>query len=336
MLSLLNHAIPFSKLLSLSSSSRISQDEAPIYFPQFMSLPAELRLKIWDFAIEPRTHHIHFRLYSRPWSEVEEEEEATGDLDALESADAGLETGDGMGEIYGYLPDGRLTRDKCNMVILPCNESSCKCAFYPPSSRGALPLPATLYACSESRDVALPRFSKYFSQEYDTCGRPVTKQYSGLAATTDPDSVFPTVGLMLNPSIDALLIHTNIASGTAVRELQHFAAIAARQVPDLRKVVIVLTICMPPYHFWTSRRFQYWRNWGQNPWWIPIKYLVQMHGLREVVLSHSLKDKMLPSEWRDMILSRWEDELVKAKDKWPVEWGGTMPSLRFVSKPKDA
>lgn len=336
MLSLLNHAIPFSKLLSLSSSSRTTQDEAPIYFPQFMSLPAELRLKIWDLAIEPRTHRVHFRLYTRPYSEVEEEEEAPGDLDALQSADAGLETGDGMGEVYGYLPDGSPTRRECNMVILPCNEPSCKCNFYPPSSRGALPLPATLYACSESREVALPQFSKCFGEEYNARGRPVTKRYSGLTATTDQDPVFPTVGLLLNPSIDAIIITTNIASTTAVRELHHVAAIVARQMPDLRKAVIELAISMPPYHFWSSRRFQYWTNWGRNPWWIPIKFLVQMKGLREVVLSRPFKDKMLPSEWRARILSQWEDELVKVKDKWPVEWEGKMPSLRFVSKLQDA
>lgn len=309
-----------------------------------MSLPAELRLKIWDYALEPRLHRIHLYVYTQPYSDDEEEEEdedegepeAPGASDALESADAGSETGDGMGEVYGFGPDGGPLRRKCNMVITPCKSGTCRCDFFPPSSRDALPLPATAYACSESREVTLPQFSKYLGEEYNTRGLPVTKRYSGLVATSTQDSVFPTVGLLLNPSIDNILIRANVASASSVQEVHHFAAVAARQLLDLRKVVIELGISMPPYRFWSSARFQYWRNWGQNPWWIPIKFLLRMKRLREVVFVRRAKDKMLPKEWRDRIMSQWEDKFGTEKEKWPIEWAGTMPSLRFASEPEQA
>lgn len=60
-----------------------------------------------------------------------------------------------------------------------------------------------------------------------------------------------------------------------------------------------------------------------------MKFLVQMVHLEEVVMLRRT-DKMLPPEWAARTSSQWEEELNKVRDMWPVEWNGTMPTLRFA------
>jgi hypothetical protein len=150
-----------------------------------------------------------------------------------------------------------------------------------------------------------------------------------------PPSEPPVTGLIINPSVDTLHIGVNVASYSGVLTLSRFAAIVAQQIPDIQRVILSLHIAMPPYKFWASARFQYWKNWGGIGWWVPSRHLIKMPALREVVLLVRKKEKMLPVEWRNRTEGQWVEELLKVEDQWPAGWEGKMPSLKFLYSLED-
>jgi hypothetical protein len=69
---------------------------------------------------------------------------------------------------------------------------------------------------------------------------------------------------------------------------------------------------------------------------VPVRFLVKLRGLGEVILVCNLKEKMLPVEWRTRTEEQWAEELLKEREGWPVEWEERMPSLRFVGSVEEA
>ena len=191
-----------------------------------------------------------------------------------------------------------------------------------------------LFACKESRNATVLLYKRVLEEEYDIRGKTVLNPVSGIEKS--PTSMPPRTGLAINYSIDAIIMPVNIPTRSAILELHHFSAVAAQQIPHLRKFIVHLRIFMPPYKFWSSRRFQYWRKWGETSWWVPIRYLLRMRALEEVVLLRNGEEKLLPSEWKSRVIAQWTEELLKVKDAWPVEWEGKMPSLRFVTSVAEA
>lgn len=338
-MNLFNPRAFLSKLFASSRANEEPDVETPVTFPQFARLPVELRLRIWEFAVEPRIHRIHLHSSCSPGQlhaqrstssnsddaalyatetdgspNVEDATESEG-LDALPAVD------------YG-------TGWRYHMRITPCEGHPCNCYRPPPEILGAVPLPAVLSVCSESRKVARPLYARYIDQDYDSRG--VVLRRAGTQPREPNTSLeYSRAGIILNPQIDVLLLPINIASGTGVRELQHFAAVAARNIPDISKVIIEISVSMPPFRWWSSARFEYWRNWGATSWWIPTGFLVYMRGLREVVLVRQF-DRMLPDEWRDRLQGQWREEFLGVREKWPKEWDGTPPRLRFVQDLSEA
>lgn len=114
-------------------------------------------------------------------------------------------------------------------------------------------------------------------------------------------------GVVLNPAFDTILLTMNIASSGGIQNIIHFVAMAAREIPQVRRAVIEIRIAMPPYQLSERRRFRKWRNWGPDGAWVPRK-IVKMDNLREIVILWECggkNDKMLPQEWRDRTMSIW-------------------------------
>ncbi|KAE9368420.1 hypothetical protein N431DRAFT_428204 [Stipitochalara longipes BDJ] len=306
-------------------------------FPQFSKLPIELRLKIWAFALEPRYLRIHLHKSYPMWLNDEQRYEgyapAWPEHSSLTEPFNGPEyipmTREEGGELYGY-PDSQSDPRPCGIILTPCaNTHPCGCTYFPPSSTHAQPLPGSLFACCESRDASMGQYIRCMEEEYDTRGLVVVHPSSQLVKSP-PSTLLPRTGMVINPSLDMLVLRANVASRSGVQEVHHLASILSVQLPDIGKVVIQLGIAMPPYKFWQSNRFQYWRKWGEDGWWVPMRFLVKLRGLKEVVLVCNLKEKMLPLEWRTRTESQWMEEFLKLEKGWPAEWKGKMPSLKFV------
>jgi hypothetical protein len=140
----------------------------------------------------------------------------------------------------------------------------------------------------------------------------------------------------MNPQLDSLVLRINVASRSDVQKVQHLASILSSHLPEIRKVVVLLRVAMVPFRHWQPNRFRYWRKWGEDGWWVPVRFLIKLKGLREVVLVYDFGQKMLPPEWRARTVGQWVEELVKVQERWPVEWDGVMPSLRFVGSLAEA
>jgi hypothetical protein len=93
---------------------------------------------------------------------------------------------------------------------------------------------------------------------------------------------------------------------------------------------------MAPFQHRQPERLQYWWNWGEDGWWVPVRALVKLKELREVVLVCDPGQKMLPSEWRARTVVQWVEELEKEQERWPIEWDRVMLSLRFVGSFEEA
>jgi hypothetical protein len=158
---------------------------------------------------------------------------------------------------------------------------------------------------------------------------------TSLLTKSPPSTLLPKTGLVINPSLDTVILRVNVASRSNVQELHHLASILSTQLPEIRKVVIQIRIAMPPYKFWQSTRFQYWMRWGESGWWVPMRFLIKLRGLREVVLV-CRGEKMLPQQWMARTEGQWAEEMEKRREEWPVEWRATMPSLTFVGNMKEA
>jgi hypothetical protein len=70
---------------------------------------------------------------------------------------------------------------------------------------------------------------------------------------------------------------------------------------------------------------------------VPRK-LVKFGNLKEIVVlvEGKVHGKMLPDEWRERTLLIWGQELGKMRERWPEEWEGHMPKLKFVTRFEDA
>ncbi|KAH7330515.1 hypothetical protein BKA65DRAFT_509517 [Rhexocercosporidium sp. MPI-PUGE-AT-0058] len=327
------------------TSSRRPHDTLPVRpplksFPQFSELPTELRLRIWSVAAPSRIVRVHLHEFSPPRLRDEQRWEGYApDSDSNSSADVPSHHGprfiQGPAERRPDLPMYGVPRaEPHHMLITLCSASHpCGCDIYPPRSQNLLPIPGVLLACHESRGVLLGQYRRCLEEEYDTWGNKVVNPISRMQKSLPSQP--PVTGVIMNPSADILHVGTNVASCHSVVELNRFAGIVAQQIPDVRKIVLNLHIAMPPYKFWASGRFQYWKNWGGTGWWVPARHLVNMPCLKEVVLVVNKSERMLPVEWRNRTESQWIEELLKVEDQWPAVWEGKIPSLKFVQSVED-
>ena len=321
-----------------TSSSQPKEPALPSIgsFPQFSRLPVELRLKIWGFALEPRSLRIHLHRCCPPW--VDQEQRWEGYAPDWPEHSSLTEPFDGPpfipvaeeenGVSYGS-PNAHSDPRPYHMVITPCTDlHPCHCQNSPALSRHASPLPASLLACRESLEAGIGSYIRCMEHEYDVRGVVVRHPIS--VRPQQPPSRSPLTGIIMNPQLDSLVLRTNIPSRSDVQKVQHLACILSSHLPEIRKVVIQLRVAMAPFRHWRPNRLLYWRKWGEDGWWVPVRFLIKLKLLREVVLVYDLGHKMLPLEWRARTMGQWMEELVKVQERWPVEWDGVMPSLRFV------
>ncbi|EPE27921.1 hypothetical protein GLAREA_04712 [Glarea lozoyensis ATCC 20868] len=315
-------------------------------FLKFNQLPLELRIRIWQFALEPRLIHLHHRTIS---VDYQQDENAYNGY-APEGPEESIHTPEEISNLPVYRPltkeeddeehdhgtiQDTTERPPIHMVITPCNGAAprCDCKFYPvPYSRSAPSLPAVLFACHESRQANIARYERIMEDEYDNRGIPFIPATSGLVKSSSSEP--PVTGITINPAIDTIALSVNIASKNNVHELKRFTLIAARQVPDITTVVLKGHIAMPPYKFWSSQRFQYWRRWGDESWWVPTISLLKFRYLKEVIFYYHAEKKnraFLPDEWKARTRDQWISELRKVEDRWPESWKGEPPMLKFVT-----
>jgi hypothetical protein len=334
-----------STLTTIFASSQAQTQASPSTssFPQFSKLPIELRLKIWAFALEPRPLRVHLHKFDPSWLNDQQRYESYApdwpEHSSLAEPFDGPQftpmTEEEGREIYCN-PDYPSDPQPYHMVVTPCTDAHpCRCTYYPPSSTHALPLPPLLSTCRESREAFMGQYIRCLESEYSTRGVPVVHPTS-LLVKSPPSTLLPQTGLIINPFLDTIILHVNVAYRSDVQQVHYFASILSTQLPEVRKVVIQIDIAMPPYKFWQSARFQYWRRWGEDGWWVPTRFLIRLRGLREVVLVCGEKEKMLPSEWRARTEGQWVEELEKKREEWLGEWRGEMLSLRFVGDVKEA
>ena len=336
-----------SALKAFFTSSR-SPQQPPVppldSFPQFSKLPVELRLKIWTFALNSRNLGLHLHLSHPNW--LNDEQRYEGYAPAWPEHSSLTKPYDGPeyvpeeeGEnLYGYPDSWHSQSDPrpCHMALTPCSAlHCCDCSTFPFSSAHAQPLPTSLFACRESRDANIGQYIRGLEDEYDTRGCLVVHPMFRLKKSP-AYTLLPRTGIVINPSVDVLLLRANVASRSSIQQIHHLASILATQLQEVQKVVLQLEIGMPPYKFWQRERFQYWKRWGEDGWWLPMRFLLKLKGLREVVLVYNPKEKMLPLEWKTRTESQWLEEFSKLEERWPLEWEGNMPSLKFVGDIENA
>lgn len=318
--------IPGSGIRS-SSLAAPEHDEQPS-FPQFSQLPVELRLKIWRFALFPRLIHLHLHDYTgddqAPILANPEDEEAEEDAEQDEE------------DLISRFP-------KRLMRITTCSDTyPCPCTFLPPRTTATIPRPPVFFACRESREATVETTVEYYSticnKIYNQRGQAVLppdsfRSFHPPLPDMPPDDASRT-GIFMNPAIDIPVLRFNVASG--ISKLHHFAAIAAKEMPDIRTVVLDLNIALPPYQWSRRARFQKWRRWGAVGYWVP-RNIVKFRHLNEIVLvlEGKVTQDMLPVEWRERTTFIWEAKLIGMFHRWPEEWGGKMPKLRFVTSKHD-
>lgn len=326
-----------------------------IPFPQFNKLPVELRLKIWEFSIEPRVVPVH--LYT---SSSQEDEDVLNDEEEMESRPTAPENLPPSRappmhfDSYTYGNELENPSGK-RMAVTTCRNpmahERCECSTYSIGGRHFHNLPPQAIVCRESREViqAMDTYKKYFfSHTYNTNGlhQDVYDPEHLFSPQADPtllpktDRGTSARGVILNPSIDILYLRARVSSRSRIQEVCHFSTIVAREAPEISKVVIDLGIAMPPYKFLAKDRFEYWKAWGESAWWVPVGSLLRLKGLKEVVLvTHGDgegKRKWLPEEWKVRTEGLWRDKLLRYVEFWPGEWEGVMPVMRFVERFEEA
>ncbi|KAH8787431.1 hypothetical protein F5882DRAFT_461675 [Hyaloscypha sp. PMI_1271] len=194
-------------------------------FPQFSKLPIELRLKIWAFALEPRHLRVHLHKFHPSWlndqqrydSYAPDWPEHSSLTEPFDGPQFTLMTEEEGGEIYCD-PDYYSDPQPYHMVVTPCADAHpCRCTYYPPSSTHALPLPPLLSTCRESREAFMGQYIRCLESEYSTRGVPVVHPTS-LLAKSPPSTLLPQTGLIINPSLDAIILHANVASRSDVQQ----------------------------------------------------------------------------------------------------------------------
>jgi hypothetical protein len=318
---------------SIFQSSRSPQhpaDVPPPSFSQFSKLPIELRLKIWRIALEPRIVPLHLREYSddNPQPDSTEGEERTDDSEDEMDQDTPSNS-------------GRPPRCKV-MCITTCSlDHTCRCNFLPPGSDHLVPPPALFSVCRESRQATLGDYSRIFDSVFNERGRAVPPpsffldpyRFAGVAQ--DPYDPSRT-GAFINLAVDIPWIRFTIGQQQPVRQLHQFVTIASKEGENISKIALNLSIVLPPYQWWRGGRFEWWKGWGATGSWVP-REVVKFRNLKEVILvvEGKVMSEMLPVEWRERTISVWEEELMAMRDRWPAEWQGIMPVLRFVTRTED-
>jgi hypothetical protein len=330
------------------STSNQPTGENPLlrtHFPQFNQLPYEIRIKIWEFALEPRIIPLHLHALDVSYKYEVQAWDGYAPNDPDESSYSPEEvsrlpvyrplTEEEGGLIPGRIDD--MEPSPKHMAVTPCSGAfHCKCDSPPPHSPSAPSLPAVLFACHESRNTNVFSYKRVMEDEYDDRGLPFIPPTSGLVKS--PISKPPVTGVIINPAIDTILISVNVASRTSVVELRHLAHIIARQVPDITKVVLKGRIVMIPLKFYSAQRFQFWKGWGHNGWWVPVISLLKLPRLREVVFYYDEETKnkqFLPDEWKARTQAQWTSELMKVEERWPDAWNGKIPAFNFTSDLKE-
>jgi len=226
------------------------------------------------------------------------------------------------------------------MTITSCNDFddfNCSCSSEPVFSRTTLPLPTVLLASHESRDFSIRKYVRRLEDEYDSHGHTVSAPIPSFMKA--PLSSLPTTGVILNPEIDTITLSVNIASSEKIASIHHFTTVAAQQIPQVRKVILELRIFIPSYKVHQWGRYEWWKQWIRDGWWIPGKDLVRVRGLREVVVVRPKPkkyEKLFPGEWEERCKEQWREKLLKLEETWSVEWKGELPLLRFVRSMEEA
>lgn len=266
-------------------------------FPRFSELPVELRLKIWELSLGPRL--IPVDIYQRYSTSFEE-------LDPL---------------------------PKMHFTI--CTQSHLyKGNYLPHKFLRTLPRPAVFSACRESRYATFRLHSTYFDDEYKARD-PIVPTSVQPTALNKPDGPLKTSALV-DPTVDVILLRLNIGSGHHMRRLCDFVSIAGNELGTVRRVIVSISIFLPPYQWPAVLRLQKWRNWGIDGSWVP-EDLVNFPNLREVMVLIETKNqaKMLSEEWRASRVSIWHERLEKMRQSWPVQWEENIPTLRFLTTIED-
>ncbi|RDW60625.1 hypothetical protein BP6252_12008 [Coleophoma cylindrospora] len=298
-------------------------------FPRFAELPTEVRLRIWGFALESsRIVPVHLH-------RCDNNQQTPSVSSASAASTPGLDEDDQSGgeaqDEEEDLPD---PSRHDTLRITTCTESlPCDCSLYLARAPYTVPLPPPLAACRESWGALMDPYAICFDKEYNLRGLPVFHS----ASETEPGQLglqesSMRTGVRFHPTCDTLMFRFNIASQMGLEDLHHFAAIAAREAPDIRRVVLRIDIVLIPYQWWQSSRFQRWKNWGPDSSWVSPD-LVQFGKLRELVLLIDGKvcQSMLPDAWRERTLLLWQEGLEGMRHKWPEEWAGNIPVLRIAT-----
>jgi hypothetical protein len=179
-------------------------------FPQFSRLPVELRLKIWGLALELRSLRIHLHKSCPQW--VDHEQRWEGYAPAWPEHSSLTEPFDGppfipvTEEEKGvFYPDTHSGPRPHHMVITPCTDlHPCHCESSPALSWLASPLPASLFACRESREAGIGSYIRCLEHEYDVRGVVVRHPIS--VRPQKPPSRSPLTGIIMNPQLDSLVL----------------------------------------------------------------------------------------------------------------------------------
>lgn len=285
-------------------------------FHCFPDLPTEIRLKIWEFAIPSRTVPIYLHSHRSELSEIASHPfRANSHHHLIRSP-----TPDGDDRTLEAESQAQLSASShTGISVFTCESGAyCKCRVRRNEICHAMPLPAMFYVSRESRDVLRGMYSEYFVGHYDKRGMILGKNPEfRVTPNSIADPAISGKGVVWNPALDTILLTMNIASSGDIQDIIHFVAIAAREIPQIRRAAIQIRIAMPPYQWSERGRFQKWRNWGPDGSWVPRK-IVKFENLREIVIVRevgSKNDKMLPQEWRDRTMSIWQEELEGMRER---------------------
>lgn len=212
-------------------------------------------------------------------------------------------------------------------------------SYFPPTWLGPSRTTTCTFLCRESRQATLGDYSRIFDSVFNERGRAVPppsfldpSRFGGVAR----DSYDPSrTGAFINLAVDIPWIRFPIGQ-QPVKQLHQFVIIASKEGGNISKIALNLSIGLRPYQWRRGERFELWKGWGATGSWVPREVL-KFRNLKEVILvvEGKVMSEMLPVEWRERTISIWEEELMAMRDRWPAEWQGAMPVLRFVTRVED-